>query len=169
MYEPAGSLLHAAFRSKQWYIAKYNDPIVQWTPETSAGHDSWMGLFLFLEAAFLLPAIVYGLYCFGIRRKGTSGGNELLFFVYALEVWFTTVVCTFDVWNLDSAVWSAAIKRTLVTQFYGPYLVLRKSNVRSRSACTLTEAAALGAVDMGSRILGRIRTADALLEAKKTN
>jgi len=169
MYEPAGSPLHAAFRSKQWYIASFNDPIVQWTPETSAGHDSWMGLFLFLEAAFLLPAILYGLYCFGIRRKGTSGEDELLFFVYALEVWFTTVICAFDVWNLDSAVWSAEIKHTLVIQFYGPYLVLRKSNVRSRSARTLTQEAALGAIDMGSRILYRIRTADTLLETKKAN
>jgi hypothetical protein len=130
-YEPAGSPLHAAFEMKQWYIQKYNDPVVQWTPETAAGHDSWMGLFLYLEFAFLLPTVLYGLYRLGVQRRGTSGCDELLFLVYALETSFTTLVCIYDTLYWDSAALSAELKRELQTQLYGPWLVVRKCAPRA--------------------------------------
>jgi hypothetical protein len=125
-YEPAGAPLHAAYELKQWYIQKYNDPVVQWSPETAAGHDSWMGLFLYLEFAFLLPTVLYGVYRLAVQRRGTSGCDELLFLVYALEVAFTTLVCIYDTFYWDNAVYSAELKRELQVQLYGPWFVIRK-------------------------------------------
>ena len=126
VYEPAGAPLHAVFAVKQEYIQKYNDPVVQWTPETASGHDSWMGLFLYLEFAFLLPTALYGIYRLGVQRRGTSGRDELLFLVYGLELSFTTLVCIYDSLYWDSAACSAELKRELQVQLYGPWLVIRK-------------------------------------------
>ena len=125
-YEPAGAPLHAVFAVKQEYIQKYNDPVVQWTPATASGHDSWMGLFLYIEFAFLLPTALYGVYRLGVQRRGTSGRDELLFLVYGLEVSFTTLVCIYDTLYWDSAACSAELKRELQVQLYGPWLVIRK-------------------------------------------
>ncbi|KAK4235737.1 hypothetical protein C8A03DRAFT_36401 [Achaetomium macrosporum] len=152
VYEPAGAPLHAVYSLKQWYIQMYNDPIVQWSPETAAGHDSWMGLFLHIEFLFLLPTALYGVYRFAVQRRGTSGADELLFLVYALEVAFTTLVCIYDTYYLDSAVYSEQLKRTLRIQFYGPWCLIPT----------------IMAIDMATRILGRIKAADAVLEARKS-
>ncbi|KAL2132980.1 hypothetical protein VTI74DRAFT_3050 [Chaetomium olivicolor] len=151
VYEPKGAPLHAVFAVKQWYIQTYNDPIVQWSAETASGHDSWMGLFLHLEFLFLLPTVLYGVYRLVVQRRGTSGGDELLFLVYALEVAFTTLVCIYDTYYLDSVVYPEELKQTLRIQFYGPWLVVPT----------------LGAVDMAGRILARIRAADAAVGARK--
>jgi hypothetical protein len=126
LYEPAGAPLHAAFEMKEWYIQKYNDPIVQWSAETASGHDSWMGLFMHLEFFFLLPTVLYAIYRLAVQRRGTSGGDELLFLVYALEVAFTTLICIYDTGFLDEAVYPAAVKRELQFQLYAPWFVLRK-------------------------------------------
>ncbi|KAL2148626.1 hypothetical protein VTH82DRAFT_2180 [Thermothelomyces myriococcoides] len=153
LYKPEGSPLHWAYAVKEWYVAEYKDPIVQWTAESAAGHDSWMGLFLYLEAAFLLPSVLYGLYRLGLAsRRGTSVADELLFFVYALEVGFTTLVCIFDISFLDEATHPPALKREMQLQLYAPWLVIP----------------ALGAIDMASRIVGRSKAADAVLAAKKS-
>ncbi|KAL2158702.1 hypothetical protein VTH06DRAFT_4184 [Thermothelomyces fergusii] len=153
LYKPAGSPLHAAYALREWYVAQYNDPIVQWTAEAAGAHDSWMGLFLHLEAVFLLPTVVYGLYRLGAsRRGGTSGADELLLLVYALEVAFTTLVCIHHLSFLDEAAYPPAVKREMQLQLYGPWFVVP----------------ALGAIDMASRILGRIKAADALLAAQKS-
>lgn len=126
MYEPAGAPLHLIYAAKEWYIKTYNDPIVQWSAETAAGHDNWMGLFMHVEVVFTLPVVLYAVYRFGIHHKGTSGADELLFLVYALEVAFTTLVCIHDVFYWDSAVYSAELKKTFLVQFYGPWFVIRK-------------------------------------------
>ncbi|SPQ25032.1 c21ff612-e8cc-49cb-afda-36cf764f40fb [Thermothielavioides terrestris] len=152
VYEPTGAPLHAFYALKQWYIQMYNDPIVQWSPETASGHDSWIGLFLHVEFLFLLPTVLYGVYRLAVQRRGTSGADELLFLVYALEVAFTTLVCIHDTYYLDSAVYSDELKRTLRFQFYGPWCLIP----------------AIGAIDMASRILGRIKAADAVLEGRKS-
>ncbi|KAK4130485.1 hypothetical protein BT67DRAFT_390840 [Trichocladium antarcticum] len=152
VYEPAGAPLHFIFALKEWYIQTYNDPIVQWTVETAAGHDSWMGLFLRVEFVFLLPTVLYAVYRLGVQRRGTSGADELLFMVYALEVAFTTLVCIYDSFYWDDAVYSAELKRTFLVQFYGPWCLIPS----------------IGAIDMATRILGRFRAADALLESKKS-
>ncbi|KAH6619101.1 transmembrane protein 6/97 [Chaetomium sp. MPI-SDFR-AT-0129] len=152
LYEPVGSPLHFAFQMKEWYIQKYNDPIVQWSVETASGHDSWMGLFMHLEAFFLLPTVLYGIYRLVVQRRGTSGCDELLFLVYALEVAFTTLICIYDTGFLDEAVYSAEIKHELQYQVYAAWAVLPT----------------LGAIDMAFRILGRIKAADAAQAAKKS-
>lgn len=126
VYEPAGAPLHFIFALKEWYIQTYNDPIVQWTVETAAGHDSWMGLFLRVEFVFLLPTVLYAVYRLGVQHRGTSGADELLFMVYALEVAFTTLVCIYDSFYWDDAVYSAELKRTFLVQFYGPWCLIRK-------------------------------------------
>ena len=170
-YEPAGAPLHAAYSVKQWYIQKYNDPIVQWSPESAAGHDSWMGLFLYLEAFFLLPTVLYGVYRLVVQRRGTSACDELLFLVYAFEVAFTTLICIYDTLYWDSAVYSAELKREMQLQLYGPWFLIRKCPVRHPQAKTLTtscEQASIGAIDMASRILARVKAADAVLGAKKS-
>ncbi len=135
-YEPVGAPLHAAFAVKQDYIQKYNDPVVQWTPETASGHDSWMGLFLYLEFAFLLPTALYGIYRLGVQRRGTSGRDELLFLVYGLELSFTTLVCIYDTLYWDSAACSAELRRELQVQLYGPWLVIRKCPPRGSQRST---------------------------------
>ncbi|KAK4040625.1 transmembrane protein 6/97 [Parachaetomium inaequale] len=152
LYEPTGAPLHAAYEMKEWYIQTYNDPIVQWSAETASGHDSWMGLFMHLEFFFLLPTVLYGIYRLAVQRRGTSGGDELLFLVYALEVAFTTFVCIYDTGFLDEAVYPAAVKRELQFQLYAPWFVLPT----------------LMAIDMATRILGRIKVADAALRARKS-
>ncbi|KAK4158225.1 hypothetical protein C8A00DRAFT_39420 [Chaetomidium leptoderma] len=151
-YEPAGAPLHFFHALKQWYIATYNDPVVQWSPETASGHDSWMGLFLYFELFFLLPTVLYGIYRLVLQRRGTSGADELLFLVYALEVAFTTFVCIYNTSYLDDALYPAELKRELQVQLYGPWFVIPT----------------IGAIDMATRILGRIRAADAVLEARKS-
>ncbi|KAL2262403.1 hypothetical protein VTK26DRAFT_1452 [Humicola hyalothermophila] len=152
LYEPAGAPLHAIYTAKEWYIKTYNDPIIQWSVETASGHDSWMGLFMHVEAVFVLPVVLYAIYRLGVQRRGTSGADELLFMLYALEIAFTTLVCINDVLFWDSAVYPAELKRTFLVQFYGPFFIIPS----------------LGAIDMATRILGRFRAADALVEGKKS-
>lgn len=167
VYEPPAAPLHVFYTLKEWYIKEYNDPIVQWSATTATGHDSWMGLFLYLELAFLLPTVLYGIYRLGVQRRGTSGADELLFFVYALEMAFTTLVCIFDSFYWDSTVYSADLKRTFWVQFYGPWFVICKCLRLHKAAHRLTKSATLGAIDMATRILGRIQAADAVLQSRK--
>ncbi|CAP67446.1 uncharacterized protein PODANS_1_24490 [Podospora anserina S mat+] len=149
---PADAPLHFAYKAKQDYIAKFNDPIVQWSPETASGHDSWMGLFIHLEFFFLLPVMIYAMYKMGIRQKGTSGPDELLFFVYALYNALTTAVCIHDTFYWDKTIWADESQLwTLRSAYYAPFVFIPL----------------LGAFDMGSRILSRFKAADAAAESKK--
>jgi len=150
-YEPAGSPLHLIYLAREWYIETFNDPSVQWSAETASDHDSWMGYFLYVEMIFILPTTAYGLYRLAVRRTGTSGADELLFLVYFLELAFTTSIYFNDSFYWDSNVYTTQIKNIIRYQFYGPWIVLPT----------------LGAIEMASRILGRIRAADAALEGKK--
>ncbi|KAK3996213.1 transmembrane protein 6/97 [Cladorrhinum sp. PSN332] len=152
LYRPEGSTLHFFWKVKQWYIQTYNDPVVQWSPETASGHDSWMGLFLHFELLFLLPTTMWGLYRLGVQQKGTRGTDELLFFVYALEMAFTTLVCIHDTWYWDSNLYTESMKATLRWQFYAPFVVVPL----------------IGAYDMGSRLVARLDAADEAAEGKKT-
>ncbi|KAK4184250.1 transmembrane protein 6/97 [Podospora australis] len=151
LYLPESSPLHAVWQVKQWYIQTYNDPILKWTAATGPQHSSWIGLFMHLEFFFLVPVMMYAMYRMGIQQRGTSGADELLYFVYALEVAFTTGVIFYDSFFWDPAVYSDNLKWTLRVQFYAPFLFVP----------------ILGAIDMGSRILQRIRNADRIVEAAK--
>lgn len=126
MYKPEGSPLHFAWKLHEFYISTYNDPIVQWSPQTAAQHDNWMGLFLHIEFLFLLPVVLWGLYRLGVQQKGTRGTDELLFFVYALEMAFTTLVCLHDTWYWDPTVYSDELKWTFRSQLYGPWFFIRE-------------------------------------------
>jgi hypothetical protein len=125
MYEPAGAPLHFFHTVKTGFIETYNDPIVQWTPESASGHDSWMGLFLWLELLYLLPMALYGVYRLGVQRRGTSGADELLFLVYFAELAFTTLVCLFDSFYWDNSVYTSELKWS-IRQLYAPWIIVRK-------------------------------------------
>ncbi|KAK0627907.1 transmembrane protein 6/97 [Immersiella caudata] len=151
LYQPTGSPLHFFHGLKQQYIAETNDPIVQWTPETASGHDSWMGLFVYFEMVLALPVMLFTVYRLGIQRKGTSGAHELALLVYGFEAAFTTAVAMHDVFYWDNDVYTAEQKNKILFQMYAPWVVIP-------SLIFLT---------MVSRILARIRVADAALAAKK--
>ena len=112
---------------KQDYIAELNDPIAQWSPATAAGHDSWMGFFVYFEMAVALPIVLFTVYRLGFKRQGTSGAHELALMVYAFEAAFTTAVCMHDVFYWDNSVYTAAMKNKLLYQMYLPWLVVRES------------------------------------------
>ncbi|ESA43107.1 hypothetical protein GE21DRAFT_6774 [Neurospora crassa] len=152
-YSSPSAPLHIFHLARQDYIAQYNDPIIQWSPSTSVpgSHDSWIGLFLYLEFGFTLPAVLYGFFLLAVKRKGTTGRDELLFLVYALETALTTLVCIYDVGYWDPAVYSEEAKRTMVLQFFGPWFLVPS----------------IMAVDMARRILGRIKVADEAMEERQ--
>ncbi|KAL0471316.1 hypothetical protein QR685DRAFT_595763 [Neurospora intermedia] len=152
-YSSPSAPLHIFHLARQDYIAQYNDPIVQWSPSTSVpgSHDSWIGLFLYLEFGFTLPVVLYGFFLLTVKRKGTTGRDELLFLVYALETALTTLVCIYDVGYWDPAVYSEEAKRTMVLQFFGPWFLVPS----------------IMAVDMARRILGRIKVADESVEERQ--
>ncbi|KAK2067054.1 hypothetical protein P8C59_000822 [Phyllachora maydis] len=150
-----GAPLHVLQRLQDWYVATYQDPIVAWRPATSAAngcHDSWIGAALHVELLFSLPVALLGVYRFAVApRRGTSGPEELLLLVYAFETAFTTGLCMYDVFFWDPAVYSTAMKKTFLYQFYAPWLVLPS----------------LLFVDMARRMLTRFRFADAVMTDKK--
>ncbi|KAK1768154.1 transmembrane protein 6/97 [Phialemonium atrogriseum] len=125
LYEPPGSPLHLLQRIRTFYVATYNDPIVQWTP--ALGRDSWIPLFTRIEMLFQLPAAAYAVHRLGRRRRaGTTGADELLYLVYALETALTTLVCLNDVLWWDDVVYPAGLKRVFIFQIYGPWFAIRK-------------------------------------------
>ncbi|KAK4209607.1 transmembrane protein 6/97 [Rhypophila decipiens] len=152
-FSQPGGPLHPLAVARQDYIATFNDPIVQWSPDTPRGHDSWMGLFLYIEFAATLPTVLYAVYRLGLskRNKGTSGADELVFLVYGFETALTTLVCFHDVFYWDDKVYSPELKNTFKYSFFAPWIVMPT----------------LLFVDMASRILARIRVADAMLAGKK--
>ncbi|OAA66832.1 hypothetical protein SPI_01408 [Niveomyces insectorum RCEF 264] len=155
-----GSPLHALHRFRQWYVATYNDPLVQWTPDPAVraglggAGGSWLPLFFALELGFALPTALYAVYRLaGVVRGGNGGGRttgrttgplELLLLVYAFETALTTAVCIHDVAYWDPAVYSVAQKNVFRYQLMGPWLAMP----------------ALLFADMYARLLARFRVTD---------
>lgn len=144
--------LHIFHLARQSYLAETNDPIVQWSPSTAVlgSHDSWIGLFMYLEFGFSLPVVLYGFYKL-VTTKKTTGRDELLFLVYALETALTTLVCIHDVGYWDPKEYSYEVRRKMVLQFLGPWFLVPS----------------IMAVDMARRILGRIKVADEAMEKRE--
>lgn len=127
LWQPTTGPLHFLYRLRSFYIATYNDPIMQWTPDT--GHDHWIHLFFNLEMVFLLPTCMYAVYQHGVRADrtaGFTGSEELLYLVYAFQTAFTTLVCLNDVAYWDPAVYPASAKKTFIFGLYGPYFAIRR-------------------------------------------
>ncbi|KAK3391161.1 transmembrane protein 6/97 [Podospora didyma] len=151
VYELAGSPLHFAHRTKQDYITSTNDAIAQWSPEGINGENAWIGFFLYAEIFTTLPVVLYAIWHLGVRRRGTSGATELVLLVYGYHVALSTAMCIYSVLFWDPAVYSREAKRTLILQYYAPWLAVPT----------------LIFFDMASRLFKRFRAADAALATKK--
>lgn len=84
---------------------------------------------MYLEVFFLLPTAVYAAYSLlpigaAGRKRGTTGPQELLFLIYAFHSALTTLVCVYDVFWWDGAVYSREVKTEFVFKLYGPWLVV---------------------------------------------
>lgn len=129
-----GSPLHALHTFRQWYVATYRDPLVDWTPAAGAALGAggrWMGLFLGIELLFTLPVVLYAVLRFSratarTATTTTTGPFELLLLVYAFETALTTAVCIHDVGGWNTAVYSAADKNVFRFQLFGPWFAMRK-------------------------------------------
>ncbi|CAK7199905.1 hypothetical protein SEUCBS139899_002592 [Sporothrix eucalyptigena] len=138
----ADAPLHFLHTFRQWYVATYNDPLMDWTPAKGAAlgaGGSWMSLFLWIELGFTLPVVLYSVYRFA-QKKGTTGPFELLLVVYAFETALTTAVCIYDVGFWSPAVYSTADKNVFRFQLFGPWFAMP----------------ALMFVDMYGRLLSRL-------------
>jgi hypothetical protein len=129
LYQPPGSPLHFLQQLRTWYIATYNDPILQWSPEAAAstlnhGHGSWIHFVLLVEVMVSLPTAFYSVYQLGFANSGTSGPQELWLLVYAFETAFTTFICIHDVSYWDDSVYSPELKNTFLFNFFTPWFVM---------------------------------------------
>lgn len=150
---PPTSPLHFLERLRNYYIATFNDPIVQWTSDL--GHDNWIPLFFHIEMLFLLPVCMYTVYSqgFGNRKVGFTGPEELLYLIYSFVTAFTTLVCVNDVFYWDEAIYDHKAKNVFLWQLYGPWVLIP----------------GIMFYDMYSRLLRRLRaseTAVATVEKK---
>lgn len=135
-----GAPLHFLHTFRQWYVATYRDPLIEWTPASGAAlgaGGSWTALFLWMELLFSLPVVVYAARRLTAARAPTmttttTGPLELLLLVYALETALTTAVCIHDVGYWSPSAYSAADKNVFRFQLYGPWLVMRESPLASR-------------------------------------
>ncbi|CAK7234608.1 hypothetical protein SBRCBS47491_009008 [Sporothrix bragantina] len=124
-----GAPLHFLHTFRQFYVATYRDPLIEWTPargaELGAG-GNWMSLFLWIELAFTLPVVFYAVYRFASKSATTSttGPLELLLLVYAFETALTTAVCIHDVGFWSPAVYSTADKNVFRFQLFGPWFAM---------------------------------------------
>lgn len=131
---PPTSPLHFLERLRNYYIATFNDPIVQWTSDL--GHDNWIPLFFHIEMLFLLPVCMYTVYTqgFGNRRVGFTGPEELLYLIYSFVTAFTTLVCVNDVFYWDEAMYDHKAKNVFLWQLYGPWVLIREFPMTSSLA-----------------------------------
>lgn len=123
LYKTPDSPLYFMQQLKDFYIAAYNDPLVQ--PETE---PNWMHLVSVVEVSFQLPVALYSAWRLSGSR-GTSGPFELLLLVYAFETAFSTLLCINDVFYWDPTVYSQEQKNVFHFQLYGAWLVIRKSHM----------------------------------------
>ncbi|CAK7264349.1 hypothetical protein SEPCBS119000_000953 [Sporothrix epigloea] len=124
-----GAPLHFLHTFRQWYVATYRDPLIDWTPARGAAlgaGGSWMSLFLRIELAWTLPVVLYAVYRLASKPASTktTGSLELLLLVYALETALTTAVCIHDVSFWNPAVYSLADKNVFRFQLFGPWLAM---------------------------------------------
>ncbi|KAK2613969.1 hypothetical protein N8I77_000835 [Diaporthe amygdali] len=118
LYKTPESPLYFLQQIKDFYVATYNDPLVQ--PETE---PNWMHMVSVVEIGFQLPVALYAAWKLS-GRKGTSGPFELLLLVYAFETAFSTLLCINDVFYWDPAVYSQEQKNVFLFQLYGAWLVI---------------------------------------------
>lgn len=123
LYKTSGSPLYFLQQIKDFYVATYNDPLVQ--PETA---PNWMHLVSVVELGLQLPVALYAAWRLS-GKKGTSGPFELLLLVYAFETAFSTLLCINDVFYWDPAVYSLEQKNVFLFQLYGAWFAIRKSHI----------------------------------------
>jgi hypothetical protein len=126
LYKAPGSPLYFLQQIKDFYVATYNDPLVQ--PETE---PNWMHMLSVVEMGLQLPVALYAAWRLGGSR-GTSGPFELLLLVYAFETAFSTLLCINDVFYWDPAIYSQEQKNVFLFQLYGPWLIIRESSYCER-------------------------------------
>lgn len=122
LYQAPGAPLHVLQQLRDFYIAEYNDPIVQ---EDKQPH--YMGILFVIEVAMQLPIAFYSVYRLGLgsgKRAGTTGRFELALLVYALETALSTVLCLHFVYSLDPVEYPK--RNVMLLQNYGPWFVARK-------------------------------------------
>ncbi|ROW05445.1 hypothetical protein VSDG_00545 [Cytospora chrysosperma] len=143
LYKLPGSPLYFLQQLKDFYVATYNDPLVQ--PETE---PHWMPLMFMVELCFQLPVVFYATWRLS-GKSGTTGRLELLLLAYAFETAFSTLLCINDVFYWDPAVYSPDQKNVFLYQLYGPWFAIPS----------------LMFVDMYSRLYSRLAATDVV---KKT-
>lgn len=130
LYKDPGAPLHVLQHLRDFYIAEYNDPIVQ---DDKQPH--YMGILFAIEVGMQLPVTLYALYRlgFGSGTKGgrTTGPFELMLLVYALETALSSVLCLHFVYLLDPVEYPK--KDITILQGYVPWVVARKSATGNRS------------------------------------
>lgn len=105
---------------KDFYVATYNDPLVQ--PESE---PNWIRVMFKIELWFQLPAVIYAAWRLS-GKKSTTGRLELLLLVYAFETAFSTLLCINDVFYWDPVVYPQEQKNVFLYQLYGPWFAIRK-------------------------------------------
>lgn len=122
LYQPPGAPLHALEQLRAWYVAAYNDPVVQ---PAKAPH--YMGILFALEVALQFPVAVYYVVAACCRKTTTTVGPllELVLLVYALETALSTVLVLDFVYGLDPAAYP--LKNVLLFQNYLPWFLARTS------------------------------------------
>ncbi|ROW14041.1 hypothetical protein VPNG_04040 [Cytospora leucostoma] len=118
LYKTPETPLYFLQQLKDFYVATYNDPLVQ--PETE---PNWIPVMFIIELFFQLPVVIYGAWSLSGKR-GTTGPLELLLLVYAFETAFSTLLCINDVFSWDPAVYSPEQKNVFLYQLYGPWFAI---------------------------------------------
>lgn len=126
LYKNPGTPLHFLQQLRDFYIAEYDDPIVQ---DDKGPH--YMGILFVLEVAMQLPVALYAVYRLGVGRR-TTGTFELALLVYALETALSTVLVLHFVYMLDPAEYPQ--KNVLLFQNYVPWLISRESAATKTSS-----------------------------------
>ncbi|TLD31058.1 hypothetical protein PspLS_02434 [Pyricularia sp. CBS 133598] len=147
LYASPDSPLHFLQSIHDFYVGTYRDLIVtEW--HNAVPVRPWVRLCTYLEMGFQLPTALYAV--LRLRKgRGTSGGDELLFLVYAFETFFSTILCAHDVYHWDEKLYTMADKHFLVGAFYSSWMFIPFVMF----------------VDMYLRLYGRVSASDI---AKKT-
>lgn len=122
LYQPPGAPLHVLEQLRAWYVAAYDDPVVQ---PAKAPH--YMGILFGLEVALQFPVAVYYVVAACCQKTTTTVGPllELVLLVYALETALSTVLVLDFVYALDPVAYP--LKNVLLFQNYLPWFLARTS------------------------------------------
>ncbi|KAI6353755.1 hypothetical protein MCOR25_008899 [Pyricularia grisea] len=147
LYASPESPLYFLQRIHDFYVGTYRDLIVtEWHKAVPV--RPWVRLNAYIEVGFQLPTAVYA--ALRLRKgRGTSGGDELLFLVYACQTFYSTLLCAHDVYHWDEKLYTMAEKHFLVGGFYSSWMLIPLTMF----------------VDMYLRLYGRVSASDI---AKKT-